>query len=282
MLINREGWLEHPDFIRIDGVADKVYSQPNSGQGGLACHSIVGEEPDSEDGVPNRFLSRERTSDGSYTPYAAASCMFILRKRARHIQMYPVTASTWTTGGREANTATWAIEAEGGRPGNEGEPLTRHQEDGFLAIATAWEERFGRMLTVGQTVRSHGEIARLYGYAPTACESGRYRNAWARLTAGERYDAAAMFVRAAEQTSDELIRRIVREEIARALDVDNALDVRLMHFRKLLDLAMNGGHGQFADAYGVALPLVRDRDLLERVEALETVTNQLRSRARNR
>src|SRR5690606_36394085 len=144
VLINREGWLEHPDFIRIDGVADKMYSQSNSGEGGLACHSIVGEEADSEDGVPNRFLSRERTSDGSYTPYAAASCMFILRKRARLIQMYPVTASTWTTGAREANTATWAIEAEGGRPGNEGEPTRRSETDGSRGIPPAWKERIGR------------------------------------------------------------------------------------------------------------------------------------------
>ena len=60
MLINAEGWIQHPDFIRIDGIADKVYSQANTGEGGLACHSIVGEEPDHEDGVPNRFLSLER------------------------------------------------------------------------------------------------------------------------------------------------------------------------------------------------------------------------------
>lgn len=279
VLIDAQGWIEHPEFIRIDGIADKVYSQPNNGQGGLACHSIVGEEPDADDGVPNRFLSRERMTDGNYTPYAAASCMFILRKRAPHIQMYPVTASTWTTGGREANTTTWAIEAEGGRPGHESEPLTRHQEDGFLAIATAWEARLGRRLVVGQTVRSHGEIARRYGYAATACESGRFRNAWARLAAGERYGAGAMLIRVEQQASDEMIRRIVRDEVAGALDIDNALDVRLMHFRKLLDLAVNGGQGQFADAYGNALPLVRDGDLLERVEMLEAALSLQRSRA---
>ncbi len=279
MLINATGWIQHPDFVRIDGIADKVYSERNSGEGGIACHSIVGEEPDEQDGVPNRFLSKERGPDGFYSKDAAASCTFILRKRAKHVQMYPVTASTWTTGGREANTSTWPIEAEGGRPGNESEPLTPRQEDGFLVIATAWEERLGRTLKVGETVRSHGRIAQQFGYAATACESGRYQNAWARLVAGERYDLATgnVGVRRSERQevevgtlrTEEFLRRIVREEIAHALDIDNSGDVRLVHFRRLLDLAVNGGRGAFADAAGVPLPLIRDRDLVARVEALE-------------
>ena len=184
-MINAQGWIEHPDFIRIDGIADKVYWQGNTGAGGLACHSIVGEEPDTQDGIPNRFLSTEKNADGSYTKNAAASCMFILRKRAKHVQMYPVTASTWTTGGREANTTTWPMEAEGGRIGNESEPLTEHQVRGFLAIARAWEARMGRKLEVGQTVREHRQIAIEFGYAPTACASGRYANAWAALSQAE-------------------------------------------------------------------------------------------------
>ena len=281
MLLSADGWIQHPDFIRIDGIADKVYSQPNSGQGGIACHSIVGEEPDSQDGVPNRFLSTARKADGDYTKDAAASCMFIIRKRAKHVQMYPVTASTWTTGGREANTTTWPIEAEGGRPGNESEPLTEPRETAFLVMAPAWEELFGRMLEVGQTVRAHGAIARLYGYAATACESGRYRNAWARLTGGERFVATTGAVGLAHREeeirrpegvplmTEEFLRRLIREEIATALDIDNNLDVRLLHFRKLLDLAINGGPGAFADSQGRALPLIRDRDLLARIEALE-------------
>jgi hypothetical protein len=280
MLLSPDGWIQHPDFTRIDGIADKVYSQPNSGLGGIACHSIVGEEPDSQDGVPNRFLSTARTGDGEYTKNAAASCMFIIRKRAKHVQMYPVTASTWTTGGREANTTTWPIEAEGGRSGNESEPLTRHQEDAFVTIATAWEQRFGRTLEVGQTVRSHGAIARLFGYEATACESGRYKKAWSRLTAGERYVAETGTVAAqnveplnmpegAPLITEQFLRRLIREEIASALDIDNNLDVRLIHFRKLLNLAINGGPGAFADSQGNPLPLIRDRDLLVRLEALE-------------
>lgn len=192
MLLSADGWIQHPDFIRIDGIADKVYSRENTGTGGLACHSIVGEEPDFQDGIPNRFLSKEKNPDGTYTKNAAASCMLILRKRAKHVQMYPVTASTWTTGGREANTTTWPMEAEGGLFPKYDEALTKHQESGFLVIATAWEERMGRRLVVGQTVRAHGFIAKQFGYAATSCESGRYRNAWARLEAGERYGDMAI------------------------------------------------------------------------------------------
>lgn len=281
MLIDAEGWIQHPDFVRIDGITDKVYSQANTGAGGLACHSIVGEEPDHEDGVPNRFLSLERGPDGLYTKNAAASCMFILRKRAKHVQMYPVTASTWTTGGREANTATWPMEAEGGPLSNTTEPLTRHQEDGFLVIATAWEERMGRKLGVGETVRSHGRIAQQFGYAATACESGRYRNAWARLIAGERFNPATGRVELPVSEdeinrdedrrliNEERLREIIREEIANALEIDNALDVRLLHFRRLLELAVNGGPGAFTDATGAPLPLIRDRELVARVEVLE-------------
>lgn len=193
-LIDADGWLVHPDFVRVDGHPLKVYTQENSGAGGLACHSIVGEEGDDLDGVPNRFLDDRRNADGSFVE--AASCMFILRKRAPHVVMYPVTASTWTTGGREANTTMWAMEAEGGgwlrasageRIANHSEPLTEHQVRGFLIIATAWEMRFRRQLQVGSTVEEHGVIAKRLGYAATACASKRYRLAMARLAAGERY-----------------------------------------------------------------------------------------------
>ncbi len=275
MLVDEMGWIQHPDFIRINGIADKVYSQENSGEGGVACHSVVGEEPDTQDGVPNRFLSRERGPDGLYTKDAAASCTFILRKRAKHVQMYPVTASTWTTGGREANTSTWPIEAEGGPLSHPTEPLTPRQEDGFLVIATAWEERLGRTLKVGETVRSHGRIAQQFGYAATACESGRYRNAWERLAAGERYNltTGSVGLRRSEQLvaplTETFVRTMIREEIAKALDMDNTLDVRLVHFRRLLELAVNGGPHAFTDSQGTPLPLIRDRDLVARVQALE-------------
>lgn len=268
-LINADGWLEQRLFVRVDGHPLKVYSQPNTGENGLACHSVVGEEADFLDGVPARFLDDSRNPDGSFTDNAAASCMFILRKRMPHVVMYPFEAATWTSGGWLANTTTWAMEAEGGgylwRDGrwvpNFSEPLTAHQELGFLIIATAWEQVHGRSLEVGRTVREHRQIASEYGYAATACASGRYANAWARLAAGERYTEDDM-------TPDE-VRAIVHGELAMALAIDNNDDVRIAHFRRLLDLATNGGEGQFADADGNPLTLIRDRDMLARVEALE-------------
>jgi hypothetical protein len=189
------GWLDA--FLRVDGHPLKLYAEENTGENGLACHNIVGEEADFLDGVPDRFLSDERVpgEPERFTDYAAASCMFILRKRMPSIQMYPTWGATWTSGGRVANTTTWAMEAEGGGYirnsvgtliQNFGEPLSRKQEDEVLLIARAWEWQFGRKLVVGETVRAHWQIAQRYNYPSTACESGRYANAWARLAAGER------------------------------------------------------------------------------------------------
>lgn len=176
-----DGWLTSSRFIRIPGHPLKIYSQPNTGENGLACHSVVGEEADFMDGIPNRFLSDERLPDESFTPAAAASCMFILRKRMPHVQMYSIDDATWTSGGRTANTTMWAMEAEGGlNPYSE--PLTEHQILGFLDICMAWQWLMGRKLVVGETVLAHWQIAQKYGYAATACESGRYAEAWARLT----------------------------------------------------------------------------------------------------
>lgn len=206
ILIDENGWLTSPSFARIVGVPDKVYTQPNSGDGGLALHSVVGEEGESDDGIPNRFLSTAKLPNGQYTDDAAASCMFILRKSAstKHIQMYPVTSSTWTSGGREANTTTWPMEAEGGRAPNYGEPLTVWQEQGFLSIARAWQWKKGRKLVDGVTVRPHGQIAREYGYAATSCESNRYRFARVRL--------AELNTKEDDMTPEE-VRKIVREEL---------------------------------------------------------------------
>lgn len=182
------GWLRHPLFVEVPGHPLKVYTQPNTGAEGLACHSVVGEEADFLDGVPNRFLDDSRNADGSFTDYAAASCMFILRKRQRHVVMYPLQAATWTSGSRAANCSTWAMEAEGGMlssPGGYSEPLTEHQIQGFLVIAEAWEWVHQRKLVVGETVRAHWQLVERFGGGATACESGRYRNAWARLASRE-------------------------------------------------------------------------------------------------
>lgn len=110
MIIN--GWVSFAQ--RMDGHPGKTYTQQNSGEW-LTCHSVVGDLPNHA--IPPRFLSDERKPDGSFTDWAAASVQFILYKDGHLIQLYPVTASTWTSGGKEANTRSWSVEAEGGGPG---------------------------------------------------------------------------------------------------------------------------------------------------------------------
>lgn len=184
-----EGWLDW--ITRIDGIADKVYSEPNAGTG-IACHSVVGEESEFQDGVPNRFLSTDKEQDPltgrwRYTAYAAASCMFVLRKSGELIQMHPITASTWTSGGYEGNTRFWAIEAEGGQAPHYGELLTQPAEDAFVRLVTEWENHTGVTAEINVNILQHKQIAKRFGYDATACASDRYSNAWARINEGERY-----------------------------------------------------------------------------------------------
>lgn len=169
---------------RIDGHPLKVYSQPNAGLG-IACHSIVGDLPNHS--IPSRFLSDDRNPDGSFTASAAASVMFILYRDGHLIQMYPVTASTWTSGGFEGNTRYWAIEAEGGGYPNYGEDLTKAAQDTFVRLVTEWEAHSGLTALPNLNILQHRQIAARYGYAATACASGRYDTAWSRIAAGERY-----------------------------------------------------------------------------------------------
>ena len=196
-MITRDGYIDWAK--RIDGIPDKIYSQPNSGEW-ITCHSIVGQESEFEDGIPNRFLDTSKLPDGSYTANAAASCMFILRRNGTLIQMYPVTASTWTSGGREANTRSWAIEAEGGlasSPGGYGELLTPEATRTFTRLVREWEGHTGRkavsgvtQAASGVTLKQHKDVAREFGYSPTACASDRYRIAWEAATVQEAEDMA--------------------------------------------------------------------------------------------
>lgn len=168
------GWVDWA--VRIDGIPDKVYTAKNTGEW-ITCHSIVGEESEFQDGVPNRFLSTEKDSDGNYTASAAASVMFILRKNGTLIQMYPIWASTWTSGGREANTRSWAIEAEGGlNPYTE--KLTSQAALTLVRLVREWESYLGRKAIPNETLLQHKDVARKFGYLATACASDRYSEAW--------------------------------------------------------------------------------------------------------
>lgn len=264
MIVN--GWLDWA--TRRDGIPDKIYSEPNAGLG-IACHSVVGREREFEDGIPNRFLSTERGADGRYTWQAAASCMFVLRESGELIQMYPVTASTWTSGGHEGNTRFWAIEAEGGLYPNYGEQLTPEASDTFVRLVTEWEAYSGIAASPNVNILQHRQIAAMFGYAPTACASGRYDEAWARISAGERFgdmanddDLLAMFSGSeeADLSREERLKnaRYRRDEIAAgsAQSVNDrstsaiTLSKRAIAAASALALAMGAAGSQVADILG--------------------------------
>ena len=163
----RNGWVSWA--IKAPGIPDKVYTEKNRGIG-LIGHSIVG----SYEAAIGRFMSEAKDAAGRYTAYAAASCMFILCKNGDLIQMYDIWSSTWTSGGRVANTSYWAIEAEGGPPGYTNEPFTPEQQATLLRLFREFQDLKGVPVIRGQTFREHGELAAELDYAATACPSTRY------------------------------------------------------------------------------------------------------------
>ena len=98
------------------------------------------------------------------------------------IQHYPLTASCWTSGSREANTRGVAFEIEGGAPGRESEPLTEAQTralERILGDIAAWKgviNDYWRRPQGGHdlnaTLYEHRECVR-FGSSPTACPSRR-------------------------------------------------------------------------------------------------------------
>lgn len=172
-----DGWMDWAE--RVDGPAHKQFPQANQGIG-IACHSVVGNLPGHA--IPGRFMD----------PDDQASVMFILYRDGHVIQMYPVTSSTWTSGSWAANTLYWAIEAEGGGYPDTTEKLTLEAEDAFIRIVTDWEVHTGRKALPGENILQHKELVVKYGGGATACASDRYSNAWARVSAGERYGGTDM------------------------------------------------------------------------------------------
>jgi hypothetical protein len=71
---------------------------------------------------------------------------------------------------------------------NYGEQLTDAAAESFIRLVTEFEDHTGLPAIPDANVLQHRQIAALYGYAPTACASGRYDTAWARVASGERYD----------------------------------------------------------------------------------------------
>lgn len=211
-----DGWVDWA--ARVHGHPAKKYSEPNSGEW-ITCHSVVGDLPGHA--IPARFMSDEREpgNPNRFTAHAQASTMFILYKDGHLIQQYPVTASTWTSGGREANTRSWAIEAEGGLASNPGEPLTPAAEATFVRLCREWEAHTGRTARPGLTLLQHKDVAAEFGYAPTACASDRYAHAWSLLEETEMAEA--------EQLELEALRK--RRELA-------ALAADLNRYAEMLDV----------------------------------------------
>lgn len=174
-MITSDGWVSWA--MRLPSHPAKQYLEPNRGIG-IACHSVVGELHTGQ--VPARFLSdqREASDPNRFTAYAAASTMFLLYKDGTLGQCYPVNVSTWTSGGREANTNYMAVELAGGAAPNYGEPMTDGQVESFVRLVRDLEAFRGISYVPGVNILQHKDLAQKYGYSPTACASDRYQRAW--------------------------------------------------------------------------------------------------------
>jgi hypothetical protein len=132
-----------------------------------------------------RLFDMSRLPDGRFTPYAAASVHGSVLYDGIVVQHYPLTASCWASGSREANTRFVAFETEGGPPGNESQPLTRAQLLAHVRIVrdlSSWRgwapQRPRSPADRGASLYEHREMTR-FGAPPTACPSGRID--WAAL-----------------------------------------------------------------------------------------------------
>jgi hypothetical protein len=174
-MITPDGWFDWAE--RNPGPAEKVYSEPNSAIG-YVPHSMVGQL----NGWYSRLFCMDRTPDGRFTDYAAASVHGSVLRGGQVIQHYPITASCWASGSRYPNTHFVAFEHESvytaGHP-DESIPLTGPQVEATvriireLAQARSWTARRpkdGADLTA--TLYEHRECRR-WGSAGTSCPSGR-------------------------------------------------------------------------------------------------------------
>lgn len=241
---DRYGWASGPFIDVSPGPAAKVYKATNTGRG-FAMHSVVGEEADFQDGIPNRFLSMETVMVNGvlrFTDDAAASCQAILRKFATRrpgiatvIQMYPLTAATWTSGGPEANTSFLSMEMEGGGLANTREPMNALQIRAFVAWILAcerWQAQYGNgpvTYEPGVNLLQHKEIAARWDYAATACASDRY----------DLGIAALQEVRAMPGNEERDIAQDIRlKALEETMDVQNDL----MVIKRDLERTINGRH----------------------------------------
>jgi len=190
-----DGWFDW--MRRAPGPSDKVYSQRNAVDFYVA-HSAVGYYG----GWAGRLFSTARDASGRYTGYAAVSAHGWIPYDGACLQHYPLTASCWASGSREANTRGIAFEIEGGAPGRESEPLRDAQASAigrilediatWKGVTNAYWRRPANDRDLNATLYEHRECVR-FGSGATACPSNRI--AWpallARLEAPDRPDPVA-------------------------------------------------------------------------------------------
>jgi hypothetical protein len=124
----------------------------------------------------------DRTPEGRFTDYAAASVHGSMLRGGHVIQHYPFTVSCWASGSRYPNTHFIAFENEdvytAGHP-DETIPLTGPQVEANMRIIrelSAWKGWIPRRPADAQDMTAnlleHRECVR-FGSAGTACPSGR-------------------------------------------------------------------------------------------------------------
>lgn len=186
-MITADGWLSWAH--RVPGPADKVYSQPNTGEVYLP-HDAVGYLR----GWYSRLFDTSRLPDGRYTPNAAASVTGIILDEidpatgdALVIQHYDFFKSCWASGARSINCRGIAFENERRRSNFNALPLPPHMHRSNVRIIrelAAWKGWTPRRPTgpndMTATLMEHRESTR-WGAEPTACPSGRID--WPRVLA---------------------------------------------------------------------------------------------------
>lgn len=166
-MITPDGFFDWAE--RLPGPPVKQWPDVNARQG-VVFHSAVG----SIQGVINVVFLPYNPDDDS----TKRSVTGVIGYDGRFVQFYPVTASPWGNGSHEANKRFPSFEHEGGKIGNESEPLTEPQiavdvrilQD-LNADAAYWERPISPVDRIA-TLYEHREMIR-FGADPTACPSGR-------------------------------------------------------------------------------------------------------------
>ena len=152
----QEDQVNYPLAIQVPGHPSKVYSEKNSGVG-VILHSMEGYWSYANDEVQDAQIP--------------LSWHFSVLKNGVVEQHYPLSASCWHAGNKQANTTLIGIEHEGVK----GEPLTEAQVQSSLLLVRWVAAQQGWEMERGVTMFEHNEIN-----PKTTCPNGRIP--WERYT----------------------------------------------------------------------------------------------------